>query len=520
MIKPTISIKGKINKSIEIKGERNELIPSKGKLNTTIIREKPELENIEITPQAEEQIFKSSKYGFNEVIVKKGVDSSDANAISSDISLGKTAYVNNEKVEGTAEKVDTRDADATPEDLALGKTAYVDNKKIVGVAVSGEYNATIIEEGISNGTRPTSVADAFLLNQMIKKLPDKLDVSFAQGKLYGLFGYCRNVKKFPLITSTGDITLTTQMFVYCDTEDFEIQSFDTSNATSTNDMFGNCKRLTKIPNFNFEKSTNTQSMFSGCNNLLDLSGVSFGQPTLTSRMFNLCTKLKRLPKIDFSKATTFNYIFSGCNNLEDDLNLDLSSCNNASYAFQGCGNKTNNKITLNNTSKVYDWRYAFSSSTGNITLIPDMSACTQIESMFSANTFVETLPINSIGNATSIYCLCYNCKSLKSFPPIDTSKVTRFQRFVDGCESLVDIPVLDMRVSSQGTYIQDMYNGCVSLSNESLNNIMASLLSAVKVTNATYKNLKYIGLSQEQAERCETLSNYQAFVDAGWITGY
>lgn len=43
---------------------------------------------------------------------------------------------------------------------------------------------------------------------------------------------------------------------------------------------------------------------------------------------------------------------------------------------------------------------------------------------------------------------------------------------------------------------------------------------AVKITSAEYKTLKYIGLSAEQATKCTTLSNYQAFLDAGWTTGF
>ena len=34
------------------------------------------------------------------------------------------------------------------------------------------------------------------------------------------------------------------------------------------------------------------------------------------------------------------------------------------------------------------------------------------------------------------------------------------------------------------------------------------------------KTLKQTGLTQEQATTCQSLSNYQAFVNAGWTTGY
>ena len=34
------------------------------------------------------------------------------------------------------------------------------------------------------------------------------------------------------------------------------------------------------------------------------------------------------------------------------------------------------------------------------------------------------------------------------------------------------------------------------------------------------KALETIGLTSEQADKCKTLSNYSAFISAGWTTGY
>ena len=34
------------------------------------------------------------------------------------------------------------------------------------------------------------------------------------------------------------------------------------------------------------------------------------------------------------------------------------------------------------------------------------------------------------------------------------------------------------------------------------------------------KTLAYIGLTSEQATKCQSLSNYSAFTAAGWTTGY
>jgi hypothetical protein len=66
--------------------------------------------------------------------------------------------------------------------------------------------------------------------------------------------------------------------------------------------------------------------------------------------------------------------------------------------------------------------------------------------------------------------------------------------------------------------MRSMFYGCISLSDESLNNILAMCTNATKITSN--KTLEYIGLTSDQATRCQSLSNYSAFTAAGWTTGY
>lgn len=63
-----------------------------------------------------------------------------------------------------------------------------------------------------------------------------------------------------------------------------------------------------------------------------------------------------------------------------------------------------------------------------------------------------------------------------------------------------------------------MFSRCSSLSNESLNNILEMCINATSYTGT--KTLKQIGLTSSQATTCQSLSNWNDFVTAGWTTGY
>lgn len=86
-----------------------------GKLNSGIIHEYPELENLEITPSMEEQHFKSEKYGYNNVIV---------NAIESK-ELNVTPNVTEQVKEGLYNKVTVAgDSNLIPENIKEGTEIF------------------------------------------------------------------------------------------------------------------------------------------------------------------------------------------------------------------------------------------------------------------------------------------------------------------------------------------------------------------------------------------------------------
>ena len=105
---------------------------------------------------------------------------------------------------------------------------------------------------------------------------------------------------------------------------------------------------------------------------------------------------------------------------------------------------------------------------------------------------------------------------LVTAPNIDTSKTKNLNNMFSGCVNLVNVPLYN---TSAAEYMNTMFSSCSSLSNDSLNNIMRMCINATN-TYKSQKTLKGLGLSSAQVTTCQSLSNYQDFLNAGWTTGY
>ena len=216
---------------------------------------------------------------------------------------------------------------------------------------------------------------------------------------------------------------------------------------------------------------------------------------------------------DSDKAIDKNIYFIPTNSSGEVL-LDTSQVTNMSDMFDGCSNLT--EIPQLNTSNATKMDNLFKDCL-NLSVIPvlDTNKVTSTRYMFAICKSLTDIPLIDTSNVTDMTYMVYACSNLISIPQLNTSNVTSMNSMFHRCTSLTNVPLLD---TSKVTDVSYMFSECPSLSDDSLNNILQMCANAVSYTRT--KELRTIGLSEEQATKCTTLSNYSAFTAAGWTTGY
>ena len=333
---------------------------------------------------------------------------------------------------------------------------------------------------------------------------DLSGVEYSYGYITDLFNGCNNLEL------VGTILLS---------DDF-IQS-----GISLNNVFNGCYKLKSIPsNWNFAVKQ-FDSTFKECRELENVSSLSFRTDCNNlEETFRNCKKLKHIPtgisNIEYTGELNLSYLFYYCESLEDDLDLSKIKANNLNNTFQKCNAP---KIILPDMSNCTNFQFAFGIINPNCIIEGEIdfsrASGTNLSHVFNSYS-LSTLPTikdNSLGTAYSLQGAFRNAL-ITILPELNTSKITNMSQMCYDCHNLVDVPVLDTSVL---TSFSSAFTNCYALSDTSLNNIMQMCINAVKYSSsATYRRLSYIGLSEEQAQKCMTLSNYSAFIEAGWTTGY
>lgn len=238
---------------------------------------------------------------------------------------------------------------------------------------------------------------------------------------------------------------------------------------TTKESYGNMSSIPSGYSLNYDVSVLPNSVLWNCMKLQEpVVNEYFASEITTTSNSNVIEKaIKVLPPLKINSLVRFE-VFTGCSNLEKVEELNMPSVRFMDNTFYNCTNlKEINLITT--------------------------SSLTSMQKTFEY------------------------CSELETLPFFNTSGVTTFKEFCAYCIKLKNVPQLDF---SSATILSSAFQNCSNLTDESLNNILGSCISATSYTGT--KTLNYLGLTKSiigENARVEALPNYQAFVNAGWTIG-
>ena len=361
-----------------------------------------------------------------------------------------------------------------------------------------------------------------------------------------LFNGCRALKKIILTNwDTSKVTNFSLTFYNCRTltEIQGLENFNTSAATTMQQMFNICHNIQelKVENFNVSNVTNMSNMFSECYSLkkLDLSNWRPSKVTNLNATFNACYSLKQLNLTGWTTGTLTNVssLFSNCRSL---TSLDVSwlhitsACTTIYCLFYNCssikrldipndwdlsgiGNTSNtcNSVFSGCTSLeiitgIKDWKFYFTNSLSSMFLncwslqTVDISGwkidtVTNLASLFDYCYCLKELNLTnwSPTNCTSLTTMFRSCYSLKTIGNVsnwNTGKVVNFSSMFQDCQSLQTFPNISNWDFSKATNISNMFAGLITVEEITLNNLNLPLCTTIATMFNYCYNLKKITL--------------------------
>lgn len=134
-------------------------------------------------------------------------------------------------------------------------------------------------------------------------------------------------------------------------------------------------------------------------------------------------------------------------------------------------------------------------------------------------TDIDLEVINDLDTSEMAYPIRFSgCTEITTVPEYDTSGAVSLSNTFDYCPQLINVPQFN---AQNVLYINYMFSSASvdNLSDESLDNIMATCISATNLAPNQIKSLQAVlgwTNNMQLLERCVNLSNYQAFLNAGW----
>ena len=281
------------------------------------------------------------------------------------------------------------------------------------------------------------------------------------------------------------------------------------------------KALSDIPQKAFDEAkklydyVNTHSNITRISNAITDSGVDKSN-------FYVCPNLNMSK---FADASTYRYAFQDCINLVDLPQLTSMGVSLES-AFQQCLSLESANLGSVLKSNITACNQMFANSgIKNINVNgSDASNVTTFQNAFGscknlAAIDLSQLDTSNANNMSSMFGSCANLTSITLNGKFNTKKVTNFGNMFYSNNKLTHITFGENFTMEACTYINSMFTNTNQLDDETLNAIMGILITTTSAYTRA-KTLKEVGISSINATKCQSLSNYQAFIDAGWTTGY
>lgn len=243
---------------------------------------------------------------------------------------------------------------------------------------------------------------------------------------------------------------------------------------------------------------------------------TFDFSSTTGQAFNNRTDIIFFPKRTFTNLTLGSQYFRSCNSMLE-LDVDMPNVINFSQICYQCTSLQ--KATIRNSKPTNSGNAFYQcSKLKNV----DLSTCyfyncTELSGMFQSCPKLTTVNANftiDLSRDTKANQTFYGCSNLGTAPEI-SANITQASQMFYNCSHLKNVPVYNLK---NCTVLTNIFGSCPQLTDESLNNILLMCADCEKITAS--KTLKTVGLTSAQATRCQSLSNWQTFVDAGWSTGY
>lgn len=150
----------------------------------------------------------------------------------------------------------------------------------------------------------------------------------------------------------------------------------------------------------------------------------------------------------------------------------------------------------------------------------DTSTATNMSYMFAYCHSLQTVPLLDTSSVTNTSNMFTYCHALKEIPQLDISKVTTINSMFSYCYCLKTVPILNFSSVKGVNAFNSAFSNCLSLSDESIDNIMQSCITASSYSGT--KTLAKLGFNNTNypTSIIQSLPHYQAFLDAGWTIGY